>query len=409
MLFRSVDALLDPLTDFPFVTPAHRAALVAGLLTPLSWFAFPGPAPLFLIDKNVRGAGAGLLADVVALILSGRRFPVMTYTSDREELRKRITTAAVEGERLILLDNLAGAVGNDTLDAALTTDRWKDRLLGGNRLYDGPLHVCWFATGNNVQLQADTSRRVCHVRMESADERPELRAGFKYRDLRAHVRANRGRLLSSALTILRGWAVAGKPTHGLKAWGSFEGWSGVVREAVVFAGLPDPGETRLALQTAADRDAGAMGVIIDGLERMDTDRRGKTTVEVIAAMKATDEHSAEWLAEMRSAVEELCGKLDGRALGFKFRHFKRRNFAGKMLDVAGTDRQHGNRWTVLSAAKMHSAASPVSPTAPEARAGDAGDVGDGPAPEKSAATPPAGKVRRRANPNRGVGGKGGGR
>ena len=134
----AVETLLDPLTDFPFETPAHRAALVAGLLTPLDWFAFTGPAPLSLIDKNVRGAGAGLLADVVALILSGRRFPVMTYTADREELRKRITTAAVEGERLILLDNLAGAVGNDILDAALTGDRWKDRLLGGNRMFDGP-------------------------------------------------------------------------------------------------------------------------------------------------------------------------------------------------------------------------------------------------------------------------------
>src|SRR5205085_1640494 len=109
------------------------------------------------------------------------------------------------------LDNLAGAVGNDVLDAALTADWWKDRLLGGNRGFDGPLHVCWFATGNNVQLRADTARRVCHVRMETADERPETKAGFKYPDLRQHVRANRGPLLSAGLTILRGWVVGGRP------------------------------------------------------------------------------------------------------------------------------------------------------------------------------------------------------
>ena len=48
-------------------------------------------------------------------------------------MRKKITTLAVEGERLVMLDNLAGAVGNDVLDAALTSDPWKDRLLGGNR------------------------------------------------------------------------------------------------------------------------------------------------------------------------------------------------------------------------------------------------------------------------------------
>jgi hypothetical protein len=75
----------------------------------------------------------------------------------------------------VLLDNLAGPVGNDVLDAALTSDRWKDRLLGGNRVSDGPLHVCWYGTGHNVQFHADTARRACHVRLETPDERPELR------------------------------------------------------------------------------------------------------------------------------------------------------------------------------------------------------------------------------------------
>ncbi len=395
----AVAALLDPLSDFPFETPAHRAALVAGLLTPLAWFAFGGPAPLFLIDKNVRGAGAGLLADVVALTLTGRRFSVMTYTSDREELRKRVTTAAVEGERMILLDNLAGAVGNDILDAALTSDRWKDRLLGGNRMFDGPLHVVWFGTGNNVQLQADTSRRVCHIRMESADERPELRDGFKYRDLRAHLRANRGPLLSAALTVLRGWVVAGKPTHGLKPWGSYEQWSDVVREAVVFAGLPDPGETRQALQTAADQDAGAMATILDGLERMDVDRRGLTCAEIVARLRDAV-NPPEWLADMRSAAEDLCKKLDARALGIKFRHFRRRNFNGKMLDSPGEDRMSGNRWAVMTAARTRSH-QPSS--AEDPAAGGAGGAGGAPAqPEATTTT----ARRYRANPNRGVAGLG---
>jgi hypothetical protein len=51
----AVNALNDVLTDFPFEMPAHRAAWFAGLLTPLAWFAFAGPAPMFLIDKNVWG------------------------------------------------------------------------------------------------------------------------------------------------------------------------------------------------------------------------------------------------------------------------------------------------------------------------------------------------------------------
>lgn len=377
------DELLGVVADFPFERPEHRAAWVAGLLTPLAWFAFDGPAPLFLIDKNVRGAGAGLLADVVALIVTGRRFPVMTYTPDREELRKKITSLAAEGERLVLLDNLTGAVGCDVLDAALTSDRWKDRLLGGNRVYDGPLHVCWFGTGNNVQLHADTARRVCHVRMETADERPELRTGFKYPDLRAHVRAERGQLLSAALTVLRGWFAAGKPRHNLAPWGSFEGWSRVVREAVVFAGLPDPGETRQALQSAADRDAGAMAALLSALERMDPDRRGVTTADILEAVKPRDPKAIlpDWAAELRAAVEDLCGKLDGRALGYRFRHFQRRNFGGRMLDKHGAP--HGSsRWVVLAAGvsrngpgDAHHAHHVHDPD--RVAGGDGGDGGDG--------------------------------
>ena len=35
-------------------------------------------------------AGAGLLADVVAHALTGHRFPVMSYTNDKEEVRKDV-------------------------------------------------------------------------------------------------------------------------------------------------------------------------------------------------------------------------------------------------------------------------------------------------------------------------------
>lgn len=379
----AVAELADVVSDFPFETDAHRAAWLAGLLTPLAWFSFDGPAPLFLIDGNTRGVGKGLLADVIALVVTGRRFPVMSYTADREELRKRITTLAAEGERIVLLDNLAGPVGNDVLDAALTADRWKDRLLGGNRVYDGPLHVCWYGTGNNVQLHADTSRRVCYVRMETTEERPELKGGWKYDPLRDHVRANRGRLLSAALTILRGWIVAGRPRHGLPPWGSFEGWSGVVREAVVFAGLPDPGETRAALQANADLDALAMTAILSALERMDPDRRGVTTAEVIDVLKSPPTPVPDWHADLRSAVEELCGRLDGRQLGYCFRKYKRRNFDGRMLDKVGAP--HGSvRWAVVPAGRpragpddAHHAHHRHTPSPPPG--GDGGDGGHVPA------------------------------
>lgn len=339
----AVDVLFDVVRDFPFKTPAHRAAWLAALLTPLAWFLFDGPAPMFLIDANVRAAGKGLLADVIALILIGRRFSVMSYTNDREEMRKRITTLAFEGERLVLTDNLDGLVGNDIFDAALTADTWKDRVLGSNKVYEGPLHVVWYGTGNNVQLRADTSRRVCHVFLESPEERPETRADLTYPNLRDHVRANRGALLSAALTVIKGWLAAGRPKHNLTPWGSYEHWSGVVREMVVFAGQPDPGDTREALQSTADRDAASMAAIIAAMQKIDPHRGGLTTGGIVEYCRDTKDRYGDGStakdpavqADLRSAVEEMCGKLDGKILGYKFRHFSRRNFGGVRLEITG--------------------------------------------------------------------------
>ena len=84
----SLNLILDLVADFPFKAPCHRSAWVASLLTPLARFAFAGPAPLFLVDANVRAAGKGLLLDVVSRIINGERFTVATYTSDEDELRR---------------------------------------------------------------------------------------------------------------------------------------------------------------------------------------------------------------------------------------------------------------------------------------------------------------------------------
>src|SRR5262249_59270502 len=119
------------------------------------------------------GSGKGLLLDCICRIITGERFTIATYTADEDELRKRITSLVLAGDRLVLFDNLEGKFGNAVLDAALTGTAWKDRLLGVNRTTDAPLYMTWYATGNNVAVGADTARRVCHIPLQSPDQHPE--------------------------------------------------------------------------------------------------------------------------------------------------------------------------------------------------------------------------------------------
>jgi hypothetical protein len=345
---KAVATLLEPLCDFPFADRIHQAAWLAALLTPLARFGFEGPAPFFLVDSNVRGAGKGLLLHAISYIITGERFTVASYTRDGDELRKRITSLALAGERLVLFDNLSGPFGDAVLDAALTATSWSDRLLGCNRMTRVPLYCTWYGTGNNVQIDADTARRCCHIRLESEYEKPELRDGFRYPDLLVWVREQRGRLLSAALTILHAYCLEGRPKANLPAWGSFEGWSDLVRQAVVWAGLPDPAQTRLELEATADTTAECMAVLLDGLERMDPAGTGLLASEIIDYLFKKDHNPKPvGLDECKDAVEGLCGKADARRLGYRLRLFRRRIFAGRYLEhAAGGGQRHCVRWVV---------------------------------------------------------------
>jgi hypothetical protein len=342
----AVERLEDVVCDFPFARPEHKAAYFAGLLSSLARWCYAGPTPLFLIDANVRAAGKGLLAHLAGRILIGRELPVSSYTQDAEELRKIITAVAIQGDSLVLFDNLSGPVGNAVLDAALTATRWHGRILGESRTYDGPLDTVFWATGNNVMLRADLSRRVVHVRLESPLERPEEREGFRHPDLLGYVERQRGELLSALLTILRAWHVAGRPRHGLRPWGSFEGWSGVVREALVFAGLPDPGVTREELQATADLETEALRDLLQGMTQLDPDGRGLTAADLVAAAKGVG-CAPDLAATLKAAIEQLVGRLDAKALGYRLQAYKRRNVGGLMLvPVSGGHKGAATRWTV---------------------------------------------------------------
>lgn len=330
---RAVGALLDVVCDFPFGRPEHRAAWLAFVLTPLARHAFYGPAPLFLTDANIRASGKTLLCELGSIIAYGRDIARMSNPSDDDEARKRITALAIAGDPLVLLDNIVGRLGCASLDAALTATVWKDRILGISRMVELPLCVTWCASGNNVMIAADTTRRTLHIRLESPMENPELRTGFKHPNVTEYALLHRSRLLSAALTILRAYCCAGRPRCGLPAWGSFEGWSSLVREAVVWCGLPDPAATRQELADIADTEAAALRELLDAWPEIDPDNYGLTTAELLDLLHSEPGK----YPNVQSAIVELCpptsGPLPGvRQLGNRLAHVRRRIIGGIALD-----------------------------------------------------------------------------
>jgi hypothetical protein len=241
--------------DFPFEKDSHRSAWIAGFLSPLARPAIGGPVPLFLTDSNTRGSGKSKLCDLTSIAVTGREMERTPVAGNDEEWRKRIAAVALAGFPMVLLDNVAGWLGSQILDMALTGTAFTDRALGGLDMASAPLRAVWYASGNNVQLRGDLFRRTLHVRLESAHARPEERTDFLHPDLLVWAKRERAKLLHAGLTVLRGYISASRPDQRLKNYGSFEEWSALVRGAIVWAGLPDPYETREALADSADTDA----------------------------------------------------------------------------------------------------------------------------------------------------------
>src|SRR5262249_55913165 len=69
-------------------------------------------------------------------------------------------------------------------------------------------------------------------------ERPELRR-FEFSPIRMAA-AHRPELVAAALTVLRAYHIAGRPSQGLQSLGSFDDWSDWPRSALVWLGEPDP-------------------------------------------------------------------------------------------------------------------------------------------------------------------------
>lgn len=344
--------LLDVVCDFRFESEEHKAAWLAGLLTPLARFAFDGPTPLFLIDANVRAAGKGLLAQTIGLIALGHEMPVSSYAHDYDEMRKKITAIAIAGDRMILFDNLEGVFGNDTLDRALTSTRWKDRILGKSQEIELPLIPSWYATGNNVQVSADTTRRIIHVRLDVLDEHPEDRTDFKHKNLLAWIAEHRGLLLTRAITILAAYCRAERPSQNLTPYGSFEGWSSIVREAVVWVGLPDPCLTRTRLADSSDTTTDALTQFITAWEQSDAWKQGLVVSDMLNTLyppmredTPRDDTSVAMRAVLENFVNCPPGKVPNpRQVGNKLRRHRRRVVGGKYFDTDGTRGGKGMVW-----------------------------------------------------------------
>jgi putative DNA primase/helicase len=344
-VYHAAIVLLELIKSFPFVDEPSRGVAISAILTSLIRPSLPS-APLHAFTAPTFGSGKSLLMDVASMIATGHETPVMAQGRTAEEFEKRLAAAFIAGDATIVIDNCEQPLGGEFLCQVLTQPRVTIRVLGQSKNVVVPTNAILFATGNNLRIVGDLTRRALVCSLDPKCERPEQRK-FSV-DVLELIRRERARYVIAALTILRFAAVNELPCAPT-ALGSFEMWSRWVRAAVIYVTGADPCET-MERARVEDPELERLRSVVHKWETV-IGSRSVTTLEVIEnAAKQTGPLSPDGKKFVNDAFREALlavagngGAIDSRRLGTWLGGIKDRIVDGKKI-VLGRMSSGSNQW-----------------------------------------------------------------
>ena len=212
--------LEDLLAEFPFVNKIARAVALSGMITPIARGAF-GTTPMHIARAPTPASGKSFLWDIVASMTIGHPMPVIAAGRTEEETEKRLGAALMAGRPLISIDNVNGELGGDALCQLIERPLVDVRVLGkSENVRIEARGTSTFATGNNIIVVADLTRRVLTSTLDAEIERQTCGPSSAIRSrLCSPIAAS-----TSPPTICRAYLVAGRPKKA-KRPASFGDWS----------------------------------------------------------------------------------------------------------------------------------------------------------------------------------------
>lgn len=312
-------ALLDGLlNEFPFANAASRSVALSGLLTAVARGAMT-TAPMHVYSAHMAGTGKSYLDGLKGALVLGDHVPVLSIGKTEEETEKRLSAALMAGRSLVSIDNVNGELGGDFLCQAIERPIISPRVLGQSTLVEIENRATFSATGNNIRITGDMTRRAILCQLDADVERPEQRQ-FEGNPFAA-IMANRGKYVAAALTVVRAYAVAGYPEQ-RPALASFEQWSKVIRSSLVWLGQADPCDTMSTAQ-ASDPERAALQAVLSAWIAASPDKWLLARELIQIAMQQGQWVGFEPSVALREALmevaehnkgREVCGRRLGRWL-----------------------------------------------------------------------------------------------
>lgn len=309
----SLAKLRKLIETFPFVgkvqgvteATVDEACILAMMLTACVRRNLP-TAPLFAISATTPGSGKSKLASIAGVLATGKRPGIVNQAPKVEETEKRIAGFLLSGYPQVAIDNVTTPLDGDLLNSMLTEETVCVRIFGTQNQPEMPTNALVTATGQNISLHGDLTRRAVVSRLDAGVADPAAREFAS--DPVEDAIAQRSDLVVAALTIMRAYITASRPKQTGRAIGGFEKWASVVRDALMWVGVADPVLSQAVLRSLDPKLDGLNNVFAQWATYFGSERM--TVNEVIT--KATEDLFANGRAEvlrrpLRDALVAVAG------------------------------------------------------------------------------------------------------
>lgn len=326
------------LSEFFFATEADKTAALSAILT-ASIRPSLSLAPMFHVRAPQISSGKTFLCAIVSAFATPQRSAPTIFPRDDEECRKLLLSEFLRAPAVIEFDNLTGdLVAHKSLCAALTSEFLKGRILGVSKTTSVSTRALLLSSGNNVGPVQDMTRRCLTINLDPECENPASRV-FKNPDILSDLHRDRAKYVTAALTVIRAWIIAERPISKCRPLTSFEEWSNLCRQPLMWLGLTDPTEPLFELMSD-DPDQMILGLLLERWYE-NFGSQPKMVREVLAYVMCADN-------DMNELLEDIAGEkgtINRRRLGRWFKRYERRIVNGLRFVKAGGSRS-ASAWKV---------------------------------------------------------------
>jgi hypothetical protein len=160
------DFLYDWLIDFPFDGDASRAHAIACFFLPFVRLMVDGATMMHAISAPASRSGKTLLAQTLMFPALGREVSASALPEKEEEAQKTVFADLLPGPDVLFYDNSKAPVSGAFLEAAITSQYPKARVLGASEMRVVPNHATWIITGSNIGSSADIANRSLRIHID---------------------------------------------------------------------------------------------------------------------------------------------------------------------------------------------------------------------------------------------------